>query len=219
MDQIFCASMMCADFSNINYEIRQLEEAGIDSFHCDIMDGSFVPNMAMGILDIKTIKRLANVMIDVHLMIENPYSKIDWFIEAGADLIYIHPESERYVLKTLHKIKEKDVLAGIAINPDTSIYSIEEMLNLCDYVMVMTVNPGFSGQKILHFTKHKIKQLNNLKEQYNFKIIVDGACSPDVIKECIIDGVDGFVLGTSSLFNKDDSYHKIINNLRQMCDV
>mgnify|MGYP000813275732 FL=1 len=194
---LLCPSMMCADYGRLKEEVKELDQAGVDIFHCDVMDGTFVPNMTMGIMDIQTIRKYTDKIIDCHLMIENPSNKVDWFMDAGADLIYIHPESERYVVKTLAHIKENGKLAGIAVNPDTSIESIEEMLNLCDYVMVMTVNPGFAGQKFIDFTKNKIDKLVKLKQKYGFKITIDGACSPQVIKELSDRGCDGFVLGLS----------------------
>lgn len=217
MKKLLCPSMMCADYAHLEEEVKALDDAGCDIFHCDIMDGTFVPNMTMGIMDIKAIRKLTDKMIDVHLMIENPSTKIDWFIDAGADLIYIHPESERYVVKTLAYIKDHNVATGIAVNPDTSIASIKEILNLCDYVMVMTVNPGFAGQKFIDFTKDKIKELVELKEEFGYKIMVDGACSPQVIKECSQMGVDGFVLGTSALFGKEDkTYKELVKELQEL---
>lgn len=211
---LLCPSMMCANYGELRKEVEELDRAQIDIFHCDVMDGKFVPNMTMGLVDIKTIRKYTSKTIDCHLMIENPSDKVDWFIDAGADLIYIHPESERYVVKTLAHIKERGKLAGIAINPDTSIESIQEMLNLCDYVMVMTVNPGFAGQKFIDFTKKKIEKLVELKKEYGFKITIDGACSPAVIKELSALGCDGFILGTSALFNKDKSYIELVKELR-----
>lgn len=216
MERLFCPSIMCANFDELKKEVVALDKAGVDIFHCDIMDGTFVPNITMGIEDIKTIRRHTKKLIDCHLMIENPLQKVDWFIDAGADLIYIHPESERYVVKTLAHIKERGKLAGIAVNPDTSIETIQEVLNLCDYVMVMTVNPGFAGQKFIEFTKNKINKLIKLKKEYDFKIIIDGACSPDVIKELGNLGCDGFVLGTSALFNQDKSYQELIGELKKL---
>jgi ribulose-phosphate 3-epimerase len=213
---LLCPSTMCIDFHHLDEEIKSLDEAGVDIFHNDIMDGTFVPNMTLGINDIKAIRRSTNKPMDVHLMIENPSSKVDWFIDAGADIVYIHPESERYVVKTLAHIKEKGKEAGIAINPDTSIDSIEEMLNLCDYVLVMTVNPGFAGQKFIDFTKKKVERLVKLKEIYGFKIIIDGACSPQVIKDLSILGADGFVLGTSALFGKGKPYKDVVEELRNL---
>ncbi len=216
MKRILCPSMMCADYGNLAQEIKDLDQAGVDVFHCDIMDGNFVPNITMGLMDIKTIRKYTDKLIDVHLMIENPAEKVDWFIDAGADIVYIHPESERYVVKTLAHIKERNVCAGIAVNPDTSIASISEILNLCDYVMVMTVNPGFAGQKFIDFTEKKILDLVKLKEQYGFKLMIDGSCSPEVVKRLSDEGADGFILGTSALFGKEKSYKELIQELREV---
>lgn len=215
MDKILCPSMMCADYGNLQKEVETLDRAGIDIFHCDIMDGEFVPNITMGVMDIKAIRKYTDRMIDCHLMIENPASKVDLFLDAGCDLIYIHPESERYVVKTLTYIKEHGKYAGLVLNPDTSIESIQELLYLADYVMVMTVNPGFAGQKFIEFTKNKIKKLAKMKDEYQFKLLIDGACSKEVIKEMSGIGCDGFVLGTSALFGKGD-YQENIKELRVM---
>lgn len=216
MEKLLCPSMMCADYGNLKEDIIALDEAGVDIFHCDVMDGSFVPNLTMGLMDIKTIRKYTNKMIDCHLMMEQPSTKIDWFIDAGANLIYIHPESERYSVKTLAAIKQRNCFTGIAINPDTSIESVHELLNLCDYVMVMTVNPGFAGQKFIEFTKNKIAKLVTLKETYGFRIMIDGACSPEVIQELAHMGCDGFILGTSALFGKNKSYAELIKELREL---
>ncbi len=213
-EKLMFPSMMCVDVDNYKEEIKLLIDAGIDSFHCDVMDGSFVPNMTMGTMDIKAIRKHTDKMIDVHLMIENPSQKVNWFIDAGADLIYIHPEAERYTVKTLQAIKMAGKQAGIAINPDTSVETIKEMLNLCDYVMVMTVNPGFAGQKYIEFVTNKVKRLAQLKKEFNYKIIIDGACSPQKITELSTLGADGFVLGTSALFGKEKSYKEIIKELK-----
>lgn len=215
MNKLLCPSMMCADYGVLKEEVQLLDKAGVDIFHCDVMDGDFVPNMTMGIMDIKTIRKYTDKLIDVHLMVDNPASKVDWFIDAGADIIYIHPEAERYVVKTLAHIKSRGKRAGLAINPDTSIETIKEMLNLVDYVLVMTVNPGFAGQEFIDFTTDKIKKLVELKKMKDFKIVIDGAMSLDKISEMYELGADGFVLGTSSLFNGDNDYKTRIKAIRR----
>lgn len=213
-ERLLCPSTMCIDFLNLKDDVQALEEAGVDMFHNDIMDGSFVPNITLGINDVKAIRACTGKPIDVHLMIENPGSKVDWFIDAGADIVYIHPESERYVVKTLTHIRERGKKAGIAVNPDTSVDTISEMLHCCDYVMVMTVNPGFAGQKYIEFCTEKVKRLAALKEKFGYKLMIDGSCSPERIEELSRAGADGFVLGTSALFGKGRPYREIIPELR-----
>lgn len=211
---LLCPSLMCADYGNLRATVEELDAAGIDIFHCDVMDGSFVPNFAMGLEDIKAVRAATNKLVDVHLMVENPASKVELFAAAGADIIYIHPESERYVFKTLAAIKSLGKSAGIAVNPDTSISEVEEMLNLCDYVMVMTVNPGFAGQSFIEFTNDKVRRLAALKERFGFELMIDGACSPERVRDLSAIGADGFILGTSALFGKDAGYEECLRRLR-----
>lgn len=214
MEKLLCPSMMCANFLCLQEEVEALDKAGADIFHCDIMDGNFVPNITLGLMDVAAIRKCTSKIVDAHLMVENPASKVDWFIDAGADLIYIHPESERYIAKTLIHIKERGKLAGLVLNPDTSLETVKEVLPLCDYVLVMSVNPGFAGQKFLDFTLSKIERLIKLKEKYSFKLMLDGACSPDVVASLSKKGVDGFILGSSALFNDKGSYEKLLKQLR-----
>ncbi|MGV3011231.1 ribulose-phosphate 3-epimerase [Streptococcus thoraltensis] len=216
MEKILAPSMMCANFGNLEKEIELLEQANIDMYHCDIMDGHFVPNITMGINDVRTIRKYTSKLIDCHLMIDNPSEKVDWFIEAGADIIYIHPESERYIIKTLSHIKDRGKLAGLAINPDTSLETIQETLELVDYVLVMTVNPGFAGQQFIDFTRKKIAKLIDFKKEFGNKVMIDGACSPAIIEELSSLGADGFILGTSALFGKEKSYATLIEELRRL---
>lgn len=213
-ERLLCPSLMCADFGHLYEDVKALDEAGTDIFHCDIMDGTFVPNITMGISDVKAVKAATSKPVDCHLMIENPSTKVDWFIDAGADIIYIHPETERFVARTLTHIRQRGVKAGLAIDPDTSLATVEEMLPFCDYVMVMTVNPGFAGQKFIPSTKDKIRRLAEIKSRYGFKIMIDGSCSPEVIRELSGMGADGFVLGTSALFGKGLPYKELMEELR-----
>ena len=199
MKKLLCPSMMCANFGNLENEIRKLEESGIDIFHLDVMDGSFVPNFGMGLQDIEYICKTANKPCDVHLMVV---------------IIYVHPESDVHITRTLQMIKDAGAQAGIVVNPGTSYESVKETLSLVDYVMVMSVNPGFAGQKYLNFVDDKFKQFCAKKEEFGYKVMIDGACSPERIAMLSSIGVEGFILGTSALFGKEKSYQEIIKELR-----
>lgn len=140
--------MMCANFANLEKDTKDLEVAGVDIFHMDIMDGSFVPNFGMGLQDYELIRSVTDKPLDVHLMVQNPSNYVEMFSDLGADIIYIHPEADIHPARTLDKIRAKGKKAGIAINPGTSIEAVIELLPLVDYFMIMTVNPGFAGQNI-----------------------------------------------------------------------
>lgn len=213
-------SMMCADFKNLEKEVKDLEDANVDGFHIDFMDGQFVPNFGMGLQDLNIIRKLTHKIVDVHLMIKDPGEYIDLFVKENVDIIYFHPETDMHPARTIEKIKNNNIEAGIAINPDTSISTIEPLLNIVDKVMVMTVNPGFSGQKYLDFVNEKIDVLTSedYSKKYNYQVFVDGAISPQKVNELNKKGVKGFVLGTSTLFGKDDSYTEIINKLRKVAN-
>lgn len=215
MKHLICPSMMCADVNLLRDEVRRLDTAGADIFHVDIMDGSFVPNYAMGLEDFKCIRMNTEKPVDVHLMVDHPETAVDIFGHAGADIIYVHPEVDRHIAKTLGKIRSMGASAGIALNPGTSVETIRDILSLVDYVLVMTVNPGFAGQKYLDFVNDKIMRLKELQSQYSFTIVADGAISPEKIKELTNMGVEGVVLGTSALFGKEKDYETIMSELRE----
>lgn len=218
MERILAPSMMCADFGSLRKEVKSLDEANVDIFHIDIMDGNFVPNFGMGLQDLELIRKSTHKTVDVHLMIQNPSAYIDLFADKGVDIIYFHPETDMHPTRTIDRIRAKGVKPGIAINPGTSIEAVKALLSLVDYVMVMTVNPGFSGQKYLSFVNEKIAEIVHLKSKVenNYKVMVDGAISSQKIEELSKKGVEGFILGTSSLFGKEDSYSTIINNLKTL---
>ncbi|MGG5331521.1 ribulose-phosphate 3-epimerase [Enterococcus sp. AZ163] len=212
---LICPSMMCADFTNLKREVEALTDAGIDIFHLDIMDGRFVPNFGMGLQDVEAIRKLTSQLVDVHLMIDDPGEYVEKFADIGVDIIYFHPEADRQPTRTIDKIRNKQKKVGLALNPGTSIAMVEELLPLIDYVMVMTVNPGFSGQSYLNYVDRKIKRLVNLKCNYDYQVIIDGAVSPQKIKVLSKLGVDGFVLGTSALFGKETSYKELVLTYKQ----
>ena len=215
MEKLLCPSMMCADFSSLKDEIENLENGGIDIFHLDVMDGSFVPNFGMGLQDIEYICKTATKPCDVHLMIENPSKYIDKFAKLGVNIIYIHPETDSHACRTLQMIRDAGVKSGIAVNPGTSFETVKELLHLCDYVMLMSVNPGFAGQKYLDFVTPKFKKFVDESNNYGgYDVMIDGACSPEKIHDLSEIGVKGFILGTSALFGKDKSYKEIIDGLR-----
>lgn len=209
--------MMCADFANLKAEVQALDAAGVDMFHMDIMDGQFVPNFGMGLQDYELIRKETNLPLDVHLMIMNPENYVEKFVKLGADIIYFHPEADLQPARTADEIRKQGAKVGIALNPGTSVESVKELLRLADYVLVMTVNPGFAGQKYLSYVDYKIQELVKLKElsEYNFKITVDGAISPEKIINLQKIGVEVFVLGTSALFGKDEDYRILVRRYRE----
>ena len=212
------ASMMCANYGNLEKEVKELEEGGIDSFHIDIMDGRFVPNFAMSLNDMRYIAKTTKKPLDVHLMIEHPNNCIELFLEKlrKGDTVYIHPEAEYHPSTTLQKIINAGMIPGIAINPGTSVEMVMEMLQIVDKVLVMSVNPGNAGQMYLPYVGKKITKLLSLREEMDFELWWDGACGADKILEFAPKGVDGFVLGTTLLFGKGRSYEDVLKDIREL---
>ena len=199
------ASMMCANYGNLEKEVRDLEAGGIDSFHIDIMD-------------LRYIAGATAVPMDVHLMVEHPNSHIQLFLEnlRPGDTVYIHPEAEYHPSTTLQAVIDGGMIPGIAINPGTSVESVFEMLRIVKKVLVMSVNPGNAGQMYLPYVGKKITKLLSLKEDMDFEVYWDGACSADKIQEFAPRGVKGFVLGTTLLFGKGRPYGDILQDIREL---
>lgn len=212
------ASMMCADYGNLEREVKNLDEGGIDSFHIDIMDGRYVPNFAMSLNDLHYIASATDKPLDVHLMIEHPSNNINLFLGnlRKGDTVYIHPEAEYHPSTTLQVIINAGMVPGIAINPGTSVETVMEMLRIVKKVLVMSVNPGNAGQMYLPYVGKKITKLLSMKEDMDFEIYWDGACSSDKILEFAPKGVQGFVLGTTLLFGKDKPYGETLQDIREL---
>lgn len=218
MDFELMASMMSADYGSLEEEVKALEEGGIDSFHIDIMDGRYVPNFAMSLNDMKYIAGAASKPLDVHLMIEHPNNRIDLFLNnlRQGDTVYIHPEAEYHPSTTLQSIINAGMVPGIAINPGTSVETVMEMLRIVKKVLVMSVNPGNAGQMFLPYVGKKITKLLSMKEDMDFELYWDGACSADKILEFAPKGVKGFVLGTTLLFGKKRPYGETLQKIREL---
>lgn len=217
MSMLICPSLMCANFANLQEEVEALEAAGTDIFHIDIMDGKFVPNFGMGLQDLELVRSVTTKTIDVHLMIDEPGNYVELFADKGADIIYFHPEADTHPTRTIEKIRNKHKKVGLAINPGTSIGTIRELLPLIDYLMIMSVNPGFAGQQYLSVVDDKIRRLAKLIAEEGFRItlMIDGAISEERISYLRPMGITGFVLGTSTLFNQAEDYQTIIKRLRK----
>lgn len=214
---ILLPSMMCADFARLGEEVDELVAAGADGFHLDVIDGNFLPNFGLGLGDIQAICKRSTVPCDVHLMAAGGMKLVDLFIDAGVEIVYLHPETERTINSSLLYVKQRGARPGLVVDPGLSFSAVEASLPVVDYVLVMTVNPGFAGQKYLDYVNPKIARFVEAKEQYGYKVIIDGACSPAVVKRAAELGVDGAVLGTSALFGKEEPYAKLLADLHANC--
>mgnify|MGYP001243165602 CR=1 FL=1 len=198
-------SILSADFSRLAEEIKDVEEAGADYIHIDVMDGHFVPNITMGPLVVEAIRPHTDLPLDVHLMIENPDDYLEAFVKAGANMISVHQEACPHLHRTLQQIKQLGAQAGVVVNPATPISSIEDVLPLIDYILIMTVNPGFGGQRFIPATLKKIEQAAKMKEKLalSFEIEVDGGVNQDTAIQCVEAGATILVAG-SAVFNQAD---------------
>ncbi|MDF2881735.1 MAG: ribulose-phosphate 3-epimerase [Clostridiaceae bacterium] len=202
MNVLINPSILSANFNNLQSDLKLLEESGIKSIHIDVMDGNFVPNITFGPGQIKQLRKFTKMNFDVHLMVHEPIRFIKEFIDAGADSITVHCEACKHIYRALEEIK-KNVQVGVALNPATSLSNIEYLTNIVDKILIMTVNPGFGGQKYINGMEAKIIQLNNLiKEKASSAIIqVDGGIGENNIDRLIELGAKDIVMGSSVFKN------------------
>ena len=198
-------SILSANFASLGNEVKEVEEAGAALIHIDVMDGHFVPNITMGPIVVEALRPVTQLPLDVHLMIENPDRYIEQFAKAGADYISVHVEACPHLHRTLQLIRSFGVKSGVVLNPHTPISSIQHILDEVDFVLFMTVNPGFGGQKFIPSVVNKIEELSKIiKEQgLAIEIEVDGGITADTIGDCAKAGATMFVAG-SAIYNKED---------------
>ena len=211
-------SILSADFSQLGNEIKRLEEGGADMIHVDVMDGHFVPNLTIGPPVIKALKKNCNILFDVHLMISPVHKYIEVYADAGADIITIHPEATDDLSASISKIKELKKKVGLSLNPETKVEKIKEYIDKIDLVLIMSVNPGFGGQKFMPEVLDKIKELKKIQkdENLNFDIEIDGGINFDNSKIAIEAGANILVSGTTVFKSNNGNIKKNIELLKSI---
>ena len=198
-------SILAADFARLGEEIGAAERGGATLIHVDVMDGHFVPNLTVGLPVVRSLARATRLPLDTHLMISEPGLYAEKFVEAGAQMVSVHIEADPHIHRTLAAIKKRGAKAGVVINPATSLYHLEEALQFADYVLVMSVNPGFGGQEFIPTSVEKVRRLRRMIEERNLqvRIEIDGGIDQDNIARCASAGAEIFVAGTA-VFGQGD---------------
>jgi ribulose-phosphate 3-epimerase len=209
-------SILAADFACLGDGIRAVEQGGAALLHVDVMDGHFVPNISIGVPVVESLRKATRLPLDVHLMIENPELYIPRFAEAGADMVSVHQEATPHLDRALSMIREHGCKAGAVINPATPVAALSEVLGIVDHVLVMSVNPGFGGQRFIPNALEKIRQLKLARERYNliFRIEVDGGVGPENVTDLVRSGAEILVAGTSIFHTPDPA--EAVRSMKQL---
>lgn len=216
-NKILCPSILNLPIEGIEQEIRKLDAADIDIFHVDIMDGTFVPNFGMSLRELDLIRANTQKLIDCHMMVMQPHRHVEAIAAHGADIIYIHPESEICPSETLNMIHSLGKKAGLVLNPCTSLESIRDMMPILDYLMVMGVNPGYAGRSFMEYLLPKFARLREMRKDYDFKVVLDGGATREVISLLYHEyDVEGFVLGKQELFFQNRPYDECVSFVRSL---
>ena len=215
-----CASVACADMLHLERDLRELESAGVDYLHIDVMDGTFVPNYALGLDLVRTLSEATDLPMDVHLMVERPERYLERFVDAGARILIVHQEATLHLQRTLAAIRGLGALAGVALNPATSLHTLDYVLDDLDLLLIMTVNPGFVGQKLVPSALRKIAEARLLFEHRGLEtgIQVDGNVSFETAPLMVRAGADYLVGGTSSIFSRGTTLADGVLRLRQVAE-
>ena len=198
-------SILSADFAHLGRDVQAMEEAGARMLHFDVMDGHFVPNLTVGIPVLASLRKMTRLDIDAHLMISNPDEMAEAFVEAGADMVSVHYETVRHLDRLLGRIREKGAKPGVVLNPHTPVSVLEDILPCCDFVLIMSVNPGFAAQEFISYSLEKVRKLRSMSNQrgLNLKIEIDGGMGPHNVAQAVEAGVDWIVSG-SAIFGSEE---------------
>lgn len=217
---LLSSSILSADFTRLGDEIRAVEAAGVDWIHVDVMDGHFVPNLTMGPFVVEACRRVTNLPLDVHLMVEQPERLVDAFAKAGANRLAVQVESTPHIYRLLQRIRELGCAVGVVINPGTPAQALEPVLHLVDHVLVMTVNPGYSGQAFLPEVVHKIAQVRQMIHQRRLPVLiqVDGGINAETLPLVYRAGARGIVAATA-IFKHPQGVSAAVRELRQAAEM